>query len=238
VTGSGNIVINGALGGPALTNATAIGGGAVVSQNNSVVLGGATTRVGIRTPTPTEALHVGGNAFIELNLDVGGTLTKGGGAFRIDHPLDPEAKTLSHSFVESPEMKNIYDGIVLLDDAGEAVVELPGWFGALNRDFRYQLTCIGGFANVYVAEEIADNRFRIAGGRKGLKVSWQVTGIRQDAWANANRIAVEEAKSAQARGYYLHPEAFGLPRERGVGFAQARSPDAGGADVALAASAQ
>jgi hypothetical protein len=96
---------------------------------------------------------------------------------------------------------------------------LPDWFGALNRDFRYQLTCIGGHANVYIADEIADNRFRIAGGRAGLKVSWQVTGIRQDAWANANRITVVNDKAPHQRGYYVHPEAFGMARERGLDYA-------------------
>jgi hypothetical protein len=44
--------------------------------------------------------------------------------FRIDHPLDPANKYLNHSAVESPDMKNIYDGVVTLDADGEAVVEL------------------------------------------------------------------------------------------------------------------
>ncbi|MGH9841193.1 MAG: hypothetical protein ACREEM_20765 [Blastocatellia bacterium] len=103
-----------------------------------------------------------------------------------------------------------------LDDNGEAVVELPEWFGALNRDFRYQLTCVGGFAPIYVAEKIRDNRFRIAGGRPGLEVSWQITGIRQDAWANAHRIPVEEMKPEPERGRYLHPAVHGQPEEKGI----------------------
>jgi hypothetical protein len=45
-----------------------------------------------------------------------------------------------------------------------------------------------------------------------------VTGIRQDAWANENRIMVEEDKRAEQRGRYLHPTAFGLERERGVDY--------------------
>jgi hypothetical protein len=157
-------------------------------------------------------------------VNVLGTLTKSGGSFKIDHPLDPENKTLSHSFVESPDMMNIYNGNAVLDGAGEAVVELSEWFGALNRDFRYQLTPVGGFAPVYVAEEIADNRFRIAGGEPGLKVSWQVTGIRQDAWANRHRIPVEEEKPDAERGHFLHPEAFDQPEEKGVEWA--RRPEA------------
>ena len=44
------------------------------------------------------------------------------------------------------------------------------------------------------------------------KVSWQVTGIRRDAWAEAHRIPVEEDKPESERGHYLHPEAFGGER--------------------------
>jgi hypothetical protein len=114
-------------------------------------------------------------------------------------------------------MKNIYDGVVVLNAKGEAWVELPNWFGALNRDFRYLLTAIGGPApKLFIAEEIANNRFKIAGGAPNQKVSWQVTGIRQDAFANKYRIPVEEDKSAVERGHYLHPEAFGQPQELSV----------------------
>jgi hypothetical protein len=147
------------------------------------------------------------------NVNVTGTLSKGGGSFKIDHPLDPANKYLYHSFVESPDMMNVYNGNIVLDSAGEAVVVLPEWFETLNRDFRYQLTCIGGFAPVYIAEEISGNQFKIGGGKSGLKVSWQVTGIRHDAFAEANRIPVEVDKPADEQGTYLHPEALGLPAE-------------------------
>ena len=135
-----------------------------------------------------------GNVKITGNLAVSGTVSKGGGSFRIDHPLDPEHKYLYHSFVESPDMMNIYNGVVTLSRRGAAVVKLPDWFDALNRDFRYQLTCIGGFAPVYIASEVSGNQFTIGGGRPGMKVSWQVTGIRKDAFANEHRIPVEENK--------------------------------------------
>jgi hypothetical protein len=108
-------------------------------------------------------------------------------------------------------MKNIYDGVAVLDSAGEATVTLPDWFEALNEDFRYQLTPIGVAFVPYVAEEIAGNQFKIGGGVPGKKVSWQVTGIRHDAFAAANRIQVEELKSGAAVGNYLHPAAFGQP---------------------------
>jgi hypothetical protein len=147
------------------------------------------------------------------DLSVVGTVSKGGGSFKIDHPLDPENKYLYHSFVESPDMMNIYNGNVVLDQNGEAIVQLPAWFEALNMDFRYQLTSIGRFSPVYIADEIQDNQFRIAGGRPGTKVSWQVTGIRHDAFANAHRIQVEVEKEEEARGFYLHPAEHGKPLE-------------------------
>ena len=150
------------------------------------------------------------------DVRVTGTLSKGGGSFKIDHPLDPENQYLYHSFVESPDMKNVYDGTVVLDGSGSAWVELPEWCEALNRDFRYQLTCIGGFAPIYVARKIEDNRFRIAGGASGMEICWLVTGIRKDPFAEANRIPVEEPKRAEERGLYLHPEAWGFTRERGI----------------------
>ncbi len=154
--------------------------------------------------------------------DVGitGTLSKASGSFKIDDPLDPANKYLYHSFVESPDMMNVYNGNVVLDASGEAVVDFPEWFGLLNRDFRYQLTCIGGYAPVYVAEEISSNRFKIAGGRPGLKVSWQVTGIRQDRWANAHRIPVEQEKEPRLRGFYIHPELYGAPPEKQIEWAR------------------
>ena len=141
-------------------------------------------------------------------------------------------------------MKNVYDGVIVLDNKGKAEIELPNWFGILNKDFRYQLTAIGAPGpNLYIAEEISDmatttntkysssksssnknknknknnnTRFKIAGGTSGMKVSWQVTGIRKDPWANANRIQVEEDKSDKERGYYLHPDLYGQPEEKGI----------------------
>ncbi|MDJ0595827.1 MAG: hypothetical protein QNJ72_38570 [Pleurocapsa sp. MO_226.B13] len=161
--------------------------------------------------------------FFSGRVHVSGFLSKGGGGFRIDHPSDPANKYLNHSFVESSEMKNLYDGVVTLDRNGEAVVELPEWFEALNQDFRYQLTCIGEYAPVYVAQKIERSRlrnsFKIAGGISGMEVSWQVTGIRKDAWAQANSMAVEEEKSDNRRGYYLHPEVYGQSEERSIEWA-------------------
>ena len=165
----------------------------------------------------TEA-PLGWAGYFSGDVNVTGGLFKGGGSFKIDHPLDPANRYLYHSFVESPDMMNIYNGVVVLDADGAAWVELPDWFEVLNGDFRYQLTCIGGYAPVYIVQEIQGNRFQIAGGTPGLKVSWQVTGIRQDPWAEANRIPVEVDKPAHERGTYLYPELYGQPEELGLDY--------------------
>jgi hypothetical protein len=195
----------------------------VCNPNCSIVAGiagqfitgaGGTVLQGIGNGSTVFTVDAGGNGNFAGNLHVSGTLSKGGGSFKIDHPLDPENKTLSHSFVESPDMMNVYNGNITTDAHGWATVVLPEYFDALNRDFRYQLTVIGQFAQAIVAKEIRNNRFTIRSSRPGVKVSWQVTGIRQDAWANANRIPVEEIKPDKERGTYLYPDLYGDVRDQ------------------------
>jgi len=129
------------------------------------------------------------------NVVVSGTLTKAGSFSKLDHPLDPERMYLTQATVESPDMKTVYDGVVVLDEQGAAWVELPPWCEILNRDFRYQLTAIGAPGpSLYIHSKIKNNRFNIAGGPPGIEVSWQVTGIRQDPWANGHRLPLEMEK--------------------------------------------
>jgi len=153
------------------------------------------------------------------DVDVHGNLGvfNGNKSFKIDHPLDPQNKYLLHNAVESSERKNVYDGIAQLDEDGAAWVALPEWFEALNGGFRYQLTAVGGPApNLYVAEEIYENRFKIAGGEGEMKVCWQVTGSRKDLWAAANPFVVEEEKPQEERGRYLQPDLYDAPEEQNV----------------------
>ncbi len=162
------------------------------------------------------------------NAHVNGTLSKSAGSFKIDHPLNPETMYLSHSFVESPDMMNVYNGNVVLGASGEATVDLPDWFETLNRDFRYQLTAIGAPGpNLYVAEEVSGNQFRIAGGEAGMKVSWQVTGVRQDKYAEEHRIQVEEYKSAEDAGKYMHADLYGAPDTQAIGYVEERPRETG-----------
>jgi len=151
------------------------------------------------------------------NLTTTGTLVKGGGTFKIDHPQDPENKYLSHSFVESPDMMNIYNGNITTDASGTAMVTLPSYFDALNKDFRYQLTVIGTFAQAIVSKEITGNAFEIKTSVPNVKVSWQVTGVRKDVWANAHRVVPETEKPANEKGKYFHAKEYGKDETYQIG---------------------
>jgi hypothetical protein len=206
-----------------LTDSTT-GGWGVYGESQGAGVGG-----GFYNTSTGDALYAsnqagGDAAFFDGNVDVDGNLSKAGGSFKIDHPLDPANKYLYHSFVESPDMKNIYDGNVTTDGSGLATVTLPDWFEALNRDFRYQLTVIGQFAQAMVADEVSNHQFTIKTDKPNVKVSWQVTGIRQDAWANAHRIPVEVSKEPADQGLYLHPELFGAPPEKSIALAHHPMP--------------
>jgi hypothetical protein len=158
--------------------------------------------------------------YFNKDVHVNGTLSKAAGSFKIDHPLDPENKYLSHSFVESHEMLNVYTGNVVTDGDGFATITLPEWFEALNRDFRYQLTVLDEgdsdvFVQAKVVRKIAGNRFTLRTSAPRVEVSWLVTGVRHDAYAEAHRIPVEEWKPDRRRGSFMHPELWGRTKELG-----------------------
>jgi hypothetical protein len=193
------------------------------SVDNSGVFGYSSTHVGISGSACVSCGGIAGefNGRVQVwgDAQVTGNLSKGGGSFKIDHPLDPENKYLYHSFVESPDMMNVYNGNVTTDADGDATVTLPDWFQALNKDFRYQLTIIGEeFAQARIASKIKNNSFTIKTDKPNIEVSWQVTGIRQDPYANAHRIPVEEDKPADEQGKYLHPTEWGQPESSGINY--------------------
>ncbi len=191
------------------------------NTNGTSVYGKATTGEGIfgdngDSNTSGFAGFFRGRVQMTKGLTVVGNIAKGSSTFKIDHPLDPENKYLIHSVVESPDMMNIYNGTVILDNNGEAVVELPNYFSSLNKDFRYSLTPIGSFAPVFIKEEISDNHFVIGGGKSGQKISWQITGVRNDKFAEKYRIVPEEIKDSTEKGLYLHPELYNLDSSRAI----------------------
>lgn len=155
-------------------------------------------------------------------------------SFRIDHPYDPMNKVLLHYCAESPEVINFYSGKVTLDEAGQAMVELPAYFASINRDPRCTLTAIGAaMPNLHVAEEISEAAlaagvaarpgdtapicsFRIAGGVSGGKVSWRIEAVRNDRWMQKRGAPGEVEKLDRERGTYQHPELYGQPPAMGM----------------------
>jgi hypothetical protein len=182
------------------------------------VWGAATSTTGLNFGVYASTASSGGYAGVFSGpVQVSGFLSKLGGGFKIDHPLEPARRYLVHSFVEAPEMLNVYSGRIKLNARGRATVRLPRYFEAENSEHRFQLTALGAPApNLHVAKEVANNRFTIAGGPAGLTVSWQVTGVRNDAWARKNPMRVEPLKAKADRGKYLVPRVHGKPQSEGI----------------------
>jgi hypothetical protein len=146
-------------------------------------------------------------------------------SFQIDHPLRPETHFLNHFCIEAPEPYNLYRGTVTLDANGEAWVQLPDYFEAINRDASYHLTPIGAaMPNLHVAVEIQGNRFKIAGGAPFKKVSWEVKSVRNDPWVQQYGYQTEQEKPKEYQGLYLHPELYGQPKERGIFYTPTQEP--------------
>ena len=227
-SGSGPGVLGSSTSGPGVLGSSTSGVGVSGSSGSAPGVQGSSTSgpgvlgysgsgagvFGLRTdPAGVAGFFDGGVTVANGDL----TVVNGNKPFKIDHPLDPENKYLLHNAVESSERKNVYDGVALLDEDGKVWVDLPEWFEALNGDFRYQLTAVGGSApELHVAEEITENGFKIAGGQVGMKVCWQVTGTRKDAWAAANPFEVEQEKPQEERGRYLQPDLYDAPEEQRI----------------------
>ena len=159
------------------------------------------------------AMYANGNMEVNGDFTVFGTK-----AFTIDHPLDPENKKLRHFCVESPEVLNIYRGNVILNKNGEAIVNLPDYFSAINKRFSYYLTPIGKPASLYVKEEVKENSFIIAGGKANMKVSWVLYAERNDAYMQQHPDSkkVEPEKTSREKGKYLMPELYGQPKSKSI----------------------
>lgn len=174
----------------------------------------------LAVPFFTRAVTFSKSSTITGGTSVFGTLSViGAKSFLIDHPLDPKNKLLYHYNVESPDVKNIYDGIVTLDESGEATIVLPDYFLALNKDFRYLATPMGAAMPGLYLQSGVERRFwifgvpvlKIAGGAPNGRVSWQVTGIRHDVFIEQNPIVIEVDKGPDQsvdKGKYACPECY------------------------------
>jgi hypothetical protein len=153
------------------------------------------------------------------NVNVTGTLSKGGGSFLIDHPLDPENKLLRHNFVESPNNLLIYTGKIGLDANGQAVVHMPDYFAALTReDEAYiHLTPVGRPFPVGAEWNPGFESFTVYG-QADRNVFWEVLADRDDpVIRQLGRPVVEEKGPDNAlcdKGELLYPTAYGYPESR------------------------
>ena len=197
--------------------------GVYASATNNTATGG--TKYGVYGTASGGTTNYAG--YFLGNVQVTGSIAKGSGTFKIDHPLDPEHKYLYHSFIESPDMMNVYNGNVITDANGEAEVILPDYFEALNKDFRYQLTVIGSFAQAMISDEVSNNKFKVKTNAPNVKVSWQVTGIRQDKFANAHRVVPEKDKEPENHGKYLHAAEWGQPLEKSIDYINTQTKPGG-----------
>ena len=139
-------------------------------------------------------------------------------AFTMDHPLDPANKLLRHAAAESNEVINFYSGNVTTDASGKAVVTLPDYYEALNKDSRYQLTVIGSFAQAIISKEVNNNKFEIATSTPNVKVSWEVKGVRNDARMKQHPFVAEEIKTGAQKGKYWDPASHNQPESMSVSY--------------------
>jgi hypothetical protein len=139
-------------------------------------------------------------------------------AFTMDHPLDPANKILRHAAAESNEVINFYSGNVTTNASGKAIVTLPDYFEAINKDYRYQLTVIGSFAQAIINKEVANNQFEIATSLPNIKVSWEVKGVRNDARMQRNAFMSVEEKALTEKGKYIDPVSHKQPLSKQIGY--------------------
>jgi hypothetical protein len=170
------------------------------------------------------------NGSVVVNGDLTVTGTKSG--FRIDDPRAPTSRTLTHTPVETNALTVTYSGNVRTDADGRAVVRLPEYAETLAGDWRYQLTPIGRFGQAIVEREVRDGRFIVRTEHGGMKVSWNVTGMRRDPQAQSHAIDPVTEKRGRDRGRYLDPKLYGQPASRGAAESLSATPGRRGASAA------
>jgi len=180
-----------------------------ITFNNIGVIGQSNTGVGVLGE------NISADFFgVFSNGDFGASGIK---AFMIDHPADPENRYLKHFSMESPEVLNVYRGTAVLNQNGEATVQLPDYFDLINIDFSYHLTPIGMPApGLFIKREVEERTFDISGGAPGQKVSWTLYAQRNDPFLQMHPGSkeVEPMKREGERGTYMRPELYGKPSQK------------------------
>ena len=186
----------------------AVRGENVNANNGGNAIEGATNGSGAAIQgTGTLAGRFNGNVQINGNLTVTGTKS----GFQIDDPADPANRTLSHTPIETDAFTVQYSGNVTTGRDGRATVRLPAYATQLAGAWRYALTPIGRFGQAIVEREVRGGAFVVRTEHPRTKVSWTVTGTRQDPYARANPFRVIAEKARAVKGRYLHQEEYGKP---------------------------
>jgi hypothetical protein len=152
--------------------------------------------------TQTESFRIN-----RTSCTVVGSLSKGSGSFKIDHPLKPDTHHLVHSFIEGPQADLIYRGKAVLVN-GKAVVNIDeaagmteGTFVALCREVQ----CFTSNESDWdaVRGSVIGNKLTIECQNQSSSavISWLVIGERQDKhmydtdWTDENgKVIVEPEK--------------------------------------------
>lgn len=140
--------------------------------------------------------------------------------FLIDNPENPENEMLRHTCIESDEAMVIYRGKVKLNENGEAIVEMPSYFKSLTKEDKatVQITCVGRPFGIGYEWNSDYNSFVVYGDAQ-REISWMVMADRDDPYMQNNRTPVVIKKDGSFKGikagYYLDPESYGQPKEKG-----------------------
>ena len=173
--------------------------------------------------------------YFQGNVTVNGEFRATGAVkqFVIDHPLDPENKTLSHNAVESPEILCLYRGKVKVGSSGRKMVRMPDYFAALTKEEEatVYLTPIGKEAAPASYEWDETNTKLTVHAAAGSEVAYLVLAARDDPTVRQFSRPVEEEKGEGnfEKGTLLNPVALGEPAERG--FAAIPPPEADAEDA-------
>lgn len=162
--------------------------------------------------------------WFEGNVNVTGSLTTPAAFLQVDHPESPADRWYQQALVGAFERVTVLSGNAVSGANGRVVVRVPEIFGRTHTDVRYQVTPIGRAAQPFIAKELADGRFTIDAGAAGVRLSWQLTGVRDDAAARRGAFQVEADKRPHEQGRYADPALYRRssrrtlrPRARTVG---------------------
>lgn len=158
-----------------------------------------------RTGTTVDEVEINATLIdINGNVDISGSLAKGSGSFKIDHPLKPDTHHLLHSFVEAPQADLIYSGTVDLV-AGTAVIDIDlaigtsaGTFDALCRDARVFTSNESGWDAVKSTLTAGVLTIQCQNTSSTDTVSWMVVATRKDThimqtdWTDENGYVILE----------------------------------------------